>query len=95
MRPLVRSGLKNSAFTYAAVLLRPEYRKDIDEKYKKKIEAIVRSDDFNFFKGLLVRGCEIFWVGQTLGSLYLIADMSQGRLCMKCLYSTVAFKPFF
>jgi hypothetical protein len=22
--------------------LRPEYRKDIDEKYKKKIEAIVR-----------------------------------------------------
>jgi hypothetical protein len=24
------------------VLLRPEYRKDIDEKYKKKIEAIVR-----------------------------------------------------
>ncbi len=37
-----RSGLKNSAFTYAVVLLRPEYRKDIDEKYKKKIEAIVR-----------------------------------------------------
>ncbi len=39
---LFRSGLKNSAFTYAVVLLRPEYRKDIDEKYKKKIEAIVR-----------------------------------------------------
>jgi len=37
-----RSGLKNSAFTYAAMLMRPEYRKDIDEKYKKKIEAIVR-----------------------------------------------------
>merc|ERR1719210_921662 len=32
-----RSGLKNSAFTYAAMLMRPEYRKDIDEKYKKKI----------------------------------------------------------
>ncbi|XP_023331956.1 WD repeat-containing protein 19 [Eurytemora carolleeae] len=29
-----RSGLKNSAFTYAAVLMRPEYRKDIDEKYR-------------------------------------------------------------
>ena len=29
-----RSGLKNSAFTYAAMLMRPEYRKDIDEKYK-------------------------------------------------------------
>ena len=24
------------------MLMRPEYRKDIDEKYKKKIEAIVR-----------------------------------------------------
>ena len=34
--------MKNSAFTYAAMLMRPEYRKDIDEKYKKKIEAIVR-----------------------------------------------------
>ena len=37
-----RSGLKNSAFTHAATLMRPEYRKEIDEKYRKKIEAIVR-----------------------------------------------------
>ena len=37
-----RSGLKNSAFTHAATLMRPEYRKDIDEKYRKKIEAIIR-----------------------------------------------------
>ena len=37
-----RSGLKNSAFTYAAMLMRPEHRKEIDEKYRKKIEAIVR-----------------------------------------------------
>ena len=37
-----RSGLKNSAFTHAATLMRPEDRKDIDEKYRKKIEAIIR-----------------------------------------------------
>ena len=56
-----RSGLKNSAFTFAAMLMRPEhrleqyrvgpgflflhslwFRKEIDEKYRKKIEAIVR-----------------------------------------------------
>ena len=37
-----RSGLKNSAFSYAAVLMRPEYRDKIDIKYKKKIEVIVR-----------------------------------------------------
>ena len=37
-----RSGLKNSAFSHAATLMRPEYRKDIDEKYRKKIEAIIR-----------------------------------------------------
>ena len=42
MSDICRSGLKNSAFTYAAMLMRPEHRKEIDEKYRKKIEAIVR-----------------------------------------------------
>ena len=37
-----RSGLRNSAFGYAAMLLRPEYRQKIDPKWKKKIEQIVR-----------------------------------------------------
>ncbi|KAK3876370.1 hypothetical protein Pcinc_018852 [Petrolisthes cinctipes] len=37
-----RSGLKNSSFNFAATLMRPETRSQIDEKYKKKIEAIVR-----------------------------------------------------
>lgn len=37
-----RSGLKNSSFNFAAMLMRPETRGQIDEKYKKKIEAIVR-----------------------------------------------------
>jgi WD repeat-containing protein 19 len=38
-----RSGLKNSAFSFAAMLLRPEYRDSIDVKYKTKIESVVRS----------------------------------------------------
>lgn len=37
-----RAGLKNSAFGFAAMLMRPEYRNKIDAKYKKKIEAMVR-----------------------------------------------------
>lgn len=37
-----KAGLKNAAFTYAAMLMRPENRKKIDEKYRKKIEAVVR-----------------------------------------------------
>ena len=37
-----RSGLKNSSFNFAAQLMRPETRSEIDEKYKKKIEAIIR-----------------------------------------------------
>lgn len=40
-----RAGLKTSAFSYAAMLMRPEYRSDIDARYKKKIEAIVRRPD--------------------------------------------------
>ncbi|CAJ0963743.1 unnamed protein product [Ranitomeya imitator] len=38
-----RAGLKNSAFSFAAMLMRPEYRNKIDIKYKKKIEAMVRA----------------------------------------------------
>lgn len=37
-----RAGLKKAAFSYAAMLMRPEYRNQIDSKYVKKIEAIVR-----------------------------------------------------
>merc|ERR1712038_1106484 len=40
-----RSGLKGSAFSYAAMLLRPEYKDKLDLKYKKKIEGIVRKPD--------------------------------------------------
>ena len=39
-----RSGLKNSAFTFAAMLMRTDYRPLIDQKWKKKIEQIVRLD---------------------------------------------------
>ena len=37
-----RSGLKQSAFDYASILCRAEYRAQIDQKYKRKIELIVR-----------------------------------------------------
>lgn len=35
-------GLKKSAFDLAAQLMRPELRKKVDEKYRKKLEGIVR-----------------------------------------------------
>ena len=37
-----RSGLKKSSFDFAATLMKPEYRQQIDNKWKKKIEGIVR-----------------------------------------------------
>ncbi|XP_076826013.1 WD repeat-containing protein 19-like isoform X2 [Clavelina lepadiformis] len=37
-----KSGLRSSSFSYAAMLMRPEYRNKVDPKYKKKIEQIVR-----------------------------------------------------
>ncbi|KAK7929442.1 hypothetical protein WMY93_005837 [Mugilogobius chulae] len=40
-----RAGLKNSAFSFAAMLMRPEYRSDIDPKYRKRIETMVRRPD--------------------------------------------------
>ena len=37
-----RAGLRNSAFDFATTLMRPEYRSQIGDAYKRKIEAIVR-----------------------------------------------------
>ena len=38
-----RSGLRSAAFANAAVLMRPEHRQAIDEKYKKKIEGTIHT----------------------------------------------------
>jgi len=37
-----RANLKKTSFEYASMLMRPEYRPQIAEAYKKKIESIVR-----------------------------------------------------
>lgn len=37
-----RAGLKHAAFQYAAHLMRAESRDQLDAKYKKKLESIVR-----------------------------------------------------
>ncbi|XP_066257249.1 WD repeat-containing protein 19 isoform X1 [Euwallacea similis] len=37
-----RAGLKHAAYKYATTLMNPEYRKQVDQKYAKKIEAVVR-----------------------------------------------------
>ncbi|XP_062135942.1 WD repeat-containing protein 19 [Drosophila sulfurigaster albostrigata] len=37
-----RAGLKKSAFTYASMLMRPDYRNQLDGRYIKKVESIVR-----------------------------------------------------
>merc|ERR1719163_871061 len=37
-----RAGLKGSAYTFACQLMTPQYRQDIQEQYKKKIEQVVR-----------------------------------------------------
>ena len=37
-----RAGMKGSAYTFACQLMTPQYRQDIQEQYKKKIEQVVR-----------------------------------------------------
>ncbi|KAM7249132.1 hypothetical protein ACFE04_011141 [Oxalis oulophora] len=37
-----RANMKLSAFKFASVLMKPDYKQQIDEKYKKKIEGIIR-----------------------------------------------------
>ncbi|KAL3267292.1 hypothetical protein HHI36_011423 [Cryptolaemus montrouzieri] len=42
-----RAGLRHAAFKYASTLMNPDYRKSIDAKYVKKIEAVVRKPPKN------------------------------------------------
>lgn len=35
-----RSGLKEAAYNWACVLVRPEYRSQLEEKFKKQIERV-------------------------------------------------------
>merc|ERR1719443_96039 len=37
-----RAGMKSQAYQFACTLMRPEYRQQVSEQYKKKIETIVR-----------------------------------------------------
>ena len=37
-----RAGLRGMAFEYASMLMRPEYRSQLQDTYKRKLEAIVR-----------------------------------------------------
>lgn len=37
-----RSGLKQKALHYATILMKPEYRDQIEGKFKRKIESLVR-----------------------------------------------------
>ncbi|XP_048517184.1 WD repeat-containing protein 19 [Dendroctonus ponderosae] len=37
-----RAGLRHAAYKFATDLMNPEYRKQVDKKYAKKIEAVVR-----------------------------------------------------
>ena len=56
-----RAGLKNSAFSFAAMLMRPEYRNKIDAKYKKKIEAMVRWAEHPFLLSKHIFGVLFRW----------------------------------
>lgn len=40
-----KAGMNNTAFNFAMLLMRPEYRDQIDAKYKKKIEMLVRKPE--------------------------------------------------
>ncbi|KAK4886815.1 hypothetical protein RN001_003086 [Aquatica leii] len=43
-----RAGLKNAAYNYASMLIQnPDYRKQVDVKYSKKIEGVVRKQPKN------------------------------------------------
>ncbi|MFT7807501.1 WD repeat-containing protein 19 [Arapaima gigas] len=77
-----RAGLKNSSFSFAAMLMRPEYRNKIDVKYKKKIEAMVRRPDTSELEedatpcpycGFSLPECELLCLGCKNNLPYCIA----------------------
>ncbi|KAK6324407.1 hypothetical protein J4Q44_G00037490 [Coregonus suidteri] len=77
-----RAGLRNSSFSFAAMLMRPEYRHKIDPKYRKKIEAMVRRPDTSEIEevstpcpycGFLLPQCDLICPGCKNNLPYCIA----------------------
>ncbi|RNA38921.1 WD repeat-containing [Brachionus plicatilis] len=93
-----RSGLHNSAFNHATMLLRPEYKDMIDPKFKKKIESLVRHPErseieevatpcpncnFKLLEyGLTCPGCQINIPYCVVTGAHLIRD--DFTVCPKC-----------
>ncbi|XP_050543310.1 WD repeat-containing protein 19 isoform X2 [Daktulosphaira vitifoliae] len=48
-----RSNLKESAFKYASILMKSNYRNQIDEKYRKKIESVIRKSPRGIIDSML------------------------------------------
>ena len=55
-----RAGLRRTAFEYASMLLRPEYRTQIADRYKRKIENVVRKYDKLMVGIEVYERCSIF-----------------------------------
>ncbi|XP_029445186.1 WD repeat-containing protein 19 isoform X1 [Rhinatrema bivittatum] len=98
-----RAGLKNSAFSFAAMLMRPEYRNKIDAKYKKKIEAMVRRPDTSeleeattpcSFCGFQLPECDLLCTGCKNSLPYCIATgrhmvKDDWTVCPHCDFSAL------
>jgi WD repeat-containing protein 19 len=81
-----RAGLKKSAFEYACVLMRPEHKDNVEEKFKKKIEALVRrpSDE-----ELEERMCSCPFCGSGVATTDLSCQACKSGLPMCILTGTV------
>lgn len=81
-----RAGLKKSAFEYACVLMRPEHKDNVEEKFKKKIEALVRrpSDE-----ELEERMCNCPFCGSGVATTDLSCQACKSGLPMCILTGTV------
>lgn len=81
-----RAGLKKSAFEYACILMRPEHKDNVEEKFKKKIEALVRrpSDE-----ELEERMCSCPFCGSGIATTDLSCQACKSGLPMCILTGTV------
>lgn len=71
-----RSGLKGSGFNFAAMLMRPDLRSEIDQKWKKKIEQIVRYHELNVWHTMQM--CTLHGIVKNTHTMHLlyVADIT-------------------
>jgi len=75
-----RGGLKNASLEYASILMQPEHRNDLDPKFKRKIESIVRKRGGGELEDVATERSPCPYTGDMIDSYELVCPTTKNQI---------------